>query len=173
MSSRTRLAPKAHDCPRRSAWPGACWCFCRRTTMWACRRRFRLPSAMRCARGCRRWWAINPRAVAAASSCAPTAKIPPMPSWPEASLKLPAMSLLHQDLDLLQRVLRDLVGDHTQTISLDSMEQFQRLRAFGQEFMPAAAGKLQHYKGERPIFDLYSIDEEVAKALGRRRRWNC
>ena len=86
----------------------------------------------------------------------------------EASLKLPPMSLLHQDLDLLQRVLRDLVGDHTQTIRLDSLEQFQRLRAFGQEFMPAAAPKLQHYKGERPIFDLYSIDEEVAKALGRR-----
>ena len=34
--------------------------------------------------------------------------------------------------------------------------------------MPTAAGKLQHYKGERPIFDLYSIDEEVSKALGRR-----
>jgi ribonuclease G len=86
----------------------------------------------------------------------------------EASLKLPATSLLHQDLDLLQRVLRDLVGDHTQTIRIDSVEQFHRLRAFGQEFMPAAAGKLQHYKGERPIFDLYSIDEEVSKALGRR-----
>ncbi len=86
----------------------------------------------------------------------------------EASLKLPVMSLLHQDLDLLQRVLRDLVGEHTQTIRIDSMEQFHRLRAFGQEFMPAAVGKLQHYKGERPIFDLYSIDEEVTKALGRR-----
>ncbi len=86
----------------------------------------------------------------------------------EASLKLPVMSLLHQDLDLLQRVLRDLVGEHTQTIRIDSMEQFHRLRAFGQEFMPTAAGKLQHYKGERPIFDLYSIDEEVSKALGRR-----
>ena len=34
--------------------------------------------------------------------------------------------------------------------------------------MPAAAGKLQHYKGERPIFDLYAIDEEIAKALARR-----
>jgi len=86
----------------------------------------------------------------------------------EASLKLPAMSLLHQDLDLLQRVLRDLVGEGTQAIRIDSLEQYQRLRAFGQEFMPAAAGKLQHYKGERPIFDLYSIDEEVARALGRR-----
>lgn len=34
--------------------------------------------------------------------------------------------------------------------------------------MPAAANRLQLYKGERPIFDLYAIDEEVAKALGRR-----
>ena len=86
----------------------------------------------------------------------------------EASLRLPPTSLLHQDLDLLQRVLRDLVGEHTQTIRIDSTEQFHRLRAFGQEFMPQAAAKLQHYKGERPIFDLYSIDEEIARALGRR-----
>ena len=86
----------------------------------------------------------------------------------EASLKLPPKSLLLQDLDLLQRVLRDLVGDHTHSIRLDSMEQFQRLRAFGQELMPTATAKLQHYKGERPIFDLYAIDEEIARALGRR-----
>ncbi len=86
----------------------------------------------------------------------------------EASLRLPPTSLLHQDLDLLQRVLRDLVGEHTQSIRIDSTEQFHRLRAFGQEFMPQAAGKLQHYRGERPIFDLYSIDEEIARALGRR-----
>ncbi len=85
-----------------------------------------------------------------------------------AALKQPPKSLLHQDLDLLQRVLRDLANEHTQTIRLDSNEQFHRLRAFGQEFMPAATAKLQHYKGERPIFDLYAIDEEVAKALGRR-----
>jgi ribonuclease G len=39
---------------------------------------------------------------------------------------------------------------------------------FGHEFTPSAVDKLQHYKGERPIFDLYAIDEEVAKALGRR-----
>ena len=85
-----------------------------------------------------------------------------------ASLKLPPMSLLHQDLNLLQRVLRDLVGESTQTIRVDSREQFEALQAFGAEFMPQAVKKLQHYKGERPIFDLYAIDEEIAKALGRR-----
>ena len=86
----------------------------------------------------------------------------------EASLRLPPASLLHQDLTLLQRVLRDLVGEATQSIRIDSQEQFAKLQAFGQEFMPKAAERLQLYKGERPIFDLYAIDEEIAKALGRR-----
>ncbi len=82
--------------------------------------------------------------------------------------KQPPTSLLHEDLSLLQRVLRDLTAEHTQSIRIDSGEQFQALMAFGREFMPAAAAHLQHYKGERPIFDLYSVDEEIGKALGRR-----
>ncbi len=86
----------------------------------------------------------------------------------EASTRLPPKSLLHQDLNLLQRVLRDLVSEATQTIRIDSQEQFKLLQQFGQEFMPAAAQKLQLYKGERPIFDLFNIDGEVARALGRR-----
>ena len=86
----------------------------------------------------------------------------------DAAVRQPPMTLLHQDLNLLQRVLRDMVGESTQTIRVDSREQFDVLMAFGQEFMPTAAQKLQHYKGERPIFDLFSIDEEIAKALGRR-----
>ncbi|MBT2321085.1 ribonuclease G [Variovorax paradoxus] len=86
----------------------------------------------------------------------------------ELSSRMPPMSLLHQDLSLLQRVLRDMTSEDTQTIRIDSREQFEALLKFGLEFMPQAAGKLQLYKGERPIFDLYSIDEEIAKALGRR-----
>jgi ribonuclease G len=75
---------------------------------------------------------------------------------------------LHQDLSLLQRVLRDLVSETTQTIRIDSAEQYQKLKTFGTEFMPSAVDKLHLYKGERPIFDLFNIDEEVSKALGRR-----
>jgi ribonuclease G len=86
----------------------------------------------------------------------------------EAALVNAPKSVLHQDLDLLQRVLRDLVSDETQTIRIDSREQHERLRQFGLEYMPAAAAKLQHYKGERPIFDLFGIDDDVARALGRR-----
>lgn len=86
----------------------------------------------------------------------------------EASLRLPATSVLHQDLNLLQRVLRDMVVEGTQTIRIDSREQFEKLKAFAVEFMPATLPRLQLYAGERPIFDLFSIDEEIAKALGRR-----
>ena len=85
----------------------------------------------------------------------------------DAAKRLPPTSLLHQDLNLLQRVLRDLVSESTQAIRLDSNEQFALLQAFAEEFMPASAERLALYKGERPIFDLFSIDEEIAKALGR------
>src|SRR3954466_1400085 len=64
----------------------------------------------------------------------------------EAATRLPPPSLLHQDLNLLQRVLRALVTDETLTIRLDSREQHGLLQAFGEEFMPAAVSKLQLYK---------------------------
>ncbi len=84
------------------------------------------------------------------------------------ALKSPAGALLHEDLNLIQRVLRDLVNEHTQSIRIDSGMQFELLRSFGTQYTPSAVGRLQHYKGERPIFDLFGIDQEVEKALGRR-----
>jgi ribonuclease G len=86
----------------------------------------------------------------------------------ERSFKTPAGSLLHQDLSLTERVLRDLATDSTQSIRIDSKLQFEHLQAFGGEFTPSSVGKLALYKGERPIFDLFNIDEEVTRALARR-----
>ncbi len=86
----------------------------------------------------------------------------------DRSFKSPPGTLLHQDLSLAERVLRDLVDDRTQTIRIDSKMQFDELSKFGREFTPGAVGKLQHYAGERPIFDLFGVDEEIAKALLRR-----
>ena len=80
----------------------------------------------------------------------------------------PAGTLLHQDLNLAQRVLRDLAHDQTQAIRIDSLMQYEQLKAFGHEFTPTSVAKLEHYKGERPVFDLFNIDEEIARALARR-----
>ena len=84
------------------------------------------------------------------------------------ALRVKPGSVLHQDLNLLQRVLRDVVSDSVQTIRIDSREQFEKLKGFAAEFMPATLPKLQHYISERPIFDLFNIDDDIAKALGRR-----
>jgi ribonuclease G len=77
-------------------------------------------------------------------------------------------ALLYQDLNLSQRVLRDFANEETARILIDSRETFQKVEAFALEFMPAVATRLEHYAGERPLFDLYSVEEEIEKALARR-----
>ena len=86
----------------------------------------------------------------------------------ERGFASPPGTLLYQDLSLVERVLRDLAHDATGAIRIDSKMQFDILKAFGEEFTPGSVAKLEHYKGERPIFDLFNIDAEVAKALARR-----
>lgn len=77
-------------------------------------------------------------------------------------------TLLHQDLDLAQRILRDMANHETQNIIVDSRETFQKLDQFAREYVPQITDKIVHYTGERPLFDLYNIEEEIQKALARR-----
>ena len=80
----------------------------------------------------------------------------------------PPGTLLHQDLSLAERVLRDMVNESTQTIRIDSKLQCEALKLFGETYMPGAVAKLDLYRGERPIFDLFGIEEEIVRALARR-----
>jgi len=53
-------------------------------------------------------------------------------------------------------------------IIVDSRENFLKLQRFAQLYTPNVADKLEHYTGERPLFDLYNIEEEIQRALERR-----
>jgi ribonuclease G len=86
----------------------------------------------------------------------------------QVSKTKPAPSLLHQDLNLAQRVLRDFVNDDTTSIQVDSRENYQMLEKFATTYTPSVLPKLTHYTGERPIFDLHGVEEEIQRALGRR-----
>jgi ribonuclease G len=79
-----------------------------------------------------------------------------------------APTLLYQDLSLAQRVLRDFVNDNTSSILVDSRENFVRLQEFATQYTPSVLPKLMHYRGERPLFDLYGVEEEIEYALSRR-----
>ncbi|QDQ87757.1 ribonuclease G [Alcaligenaceae bacterium SJ-26] len=76
--------------------------------------------------------------------------------------------LLHQDLTLAQRVLRDMVTPLTGKIQVDSRTVFADMVAWARQYTPAVETRLSHYSGERPLFDMYGVDEEIARALSRR-----
>ena len=81
---------------------------------------------------------------------------------------LPPPSMLYQELFLGLRVLRDFVNPETKSIVVDSRENFQKLKTFADEYMPAVVPLLAHYVGERPLFDLHGVEEEIQKALAHR-----
>jgi ribonuclease G len=79
-----------------------------------------------------------------------------------------AQALLYQDLDLSQRVLRDFVDDECDRILVDSRESFQKLKAFSENYIQRFADRLQHYVSDRPLFELYGVEEEIERSLSRR-----
>ncbi|HEX8874125.1 MAG TPA: Rne/Rng family ribonuclease, partial [Nitrosospira sp.] len=76
--------------------------------------------------------------------------------------------LLYQDLNLSFRVLRDFVNDDTARILVDSRETFQKMKSFAQIYISNVMDRINHYAGERPLFDLYGMEEEIEKSLARR-----
>jgi ribonuclease G len=76
--------------------------------------------------------------------------------------------LLYQDLTLGYRVLRDFVDDDTARVLVDSRETFQKMNGFARVYMANVMGRIHHYAGERPLFDLYGVEDEIEKSLARR-----
>ena len=75
---------------------------------------------------------------------------------------------LYRELSLAERVLRDFVTPETRRIAIDSRETLNKLHAFAGEYTPAVSPLLSHYTGERTLFDLHGVEEEIQKALARR-----
>ena len=86
----------------------------------------------------------------------------------ERSLGAEPPKLIYQDLSLAQRVLRDMVTAATARVVVDSRENFQKLTAFAERYMPQVRARLDHYTGERPLFDLHNVEPEIERALSRR-----
>ena len=86
----------------------------------------------------------------------------------QQSQRMAPPALLYKELDISLRVLRDCVTEDTTRILVDSRETHERLQAFAHDYIAAAIPKLEHYVGTRPLFDLYSVEEEIERALSRR-----
>ena len=86
----------------------------------------------------------------------------------EAATRAAPQELLYQDLSLAPRVLRDLVTASTERIIVDSRETYARVREFAERYTRQALPILEHYNGERPLFDLFAVEDEIERALARR-----
>ncbi|HFE38696.1 MAG TPA: ribonuclease G [Gammaproteobacteria bacterium] len=74
-------------------------------------------------------------------------------------------SLLHEDLPLSMRAIRDMVSSDVEKVRIDSKEYFHKAQKFVSRFIPEMAVGIDYYSGPRPIFDLYSVEDEIQKAL--------
>lgn len=79
-----------------------------------------------------------------------------------------APAVIYEDLPLFMRTMRDLVRPGLEKIRIDSRESFQRVDQFTEDYLPEIRDCLEYYPGERPIFDLYSVEDEIQRALGRK-----
>lgn len=79
-----------------------------------------------------------------------------------------AGQLIHEDLTVGERVIRDVVSSEVERIQIDSEREHQRLKKFAETFVPEMVPAIQMYTGRRPILDLYGVEEDIEKALARK-----
>lgn len=83
--------------------------------------------------------------------------------------KMRKEGVVYEDLTLPYRILRDFVGtDLLERVRVDSKLTYQHLKAFCEEFMPHISHLLEYYPGERPVFDLFDVENEIQRALDRK-----
>ncbi|MCU0836676.1 MAG: ribonuclease G [Chromatiaceae bacterium] len=78
------------------------------------------------------------------------------------------IGLIHEDLPLALRALRDLVGPEVERVRVDSRATVERALPFAEKYLPDIVGRIEYYVGERPLFDLYGVEDEIQKALQRK-----
>lgn len=77
-------------------------------------------------------------------------------------------NVVYNDLPLFMRTMRDAVRPGVERVRVDSRNEYERLLQIASDYVPGAGNIVEHYDGERPIFDLYGVEEEIQKALERR-----
>lgn len=88
--------------------------------------------------------------------------------WAEskkASEKKRSPALVHQDLDLVQRLLRDQLADDFAAIRIDNEEEYQRTVEFIHMIQPRLVNRIKLYTRDQPILEYYGVQEEIEKAL--------
>jgi ribonuclease G len=85
----------------------------------------------------------------------------------ERGLRAGAGEIVYEDLPLPTRILRDELARGVDRVLVDNADAHARMLDFAKSFMPGSTTSIELYSGQRPIFDLHGIEEEIGKALER------
>jgi ribonuclease G len=80
----------------------------------------------------------------------------------------PAPALLHTDLSLSFRVVRDLFGKKVERLWIDSRQEYDAVRDFVQRFSPEQTSRIHFYDKDESLFDYLGVEQEMARALSRK-----
>ena len=83
----------------------------------------------------------------------------------ERSESAPACSVVFEDLSLPLRALRDMMHEKVDRVRIDARELLEDARQFAQRFLPDWLDRIEAYTAERPIFDLFGVEDEIENAL--------
>ena len=83
-------------------------------------------------------------------------------------LRARAGVLVHADLPLRLRALRDLMTSEVDRVLVDQPAAFDEMKQFARTFMPDALPRIQLYEESRPVFELHHVEEEIQKSLDRK-----
>ena len=76
-----------------------------------------------------------------------------------------AGGIIYEDFPLSMRAVRDMVGSDVDRIRIDSKEHYEKATKFVSKFIPEILSGIEYYSGPRPIFDIYSVEDEIQKSL--------
>ncbi len=86
----------------------------------------------------------------------------------ERSIAARVGTLVHEDLPLPLRLMRDLFGEGVDRVLVDQERACAQMREFAAKFMPALGTRVELYTGARPLFDLHGVEEEIQRSLDRK-----
>ncbi len=79
-----------------------------------------------------------------------------------------APALIHSDLDVTSKVLRDILSEDVDRIVVDSQEEYNKIVRFLGTFMPKLKYSIELHDEDEPVFDVFGLEVEIARALGRK-----
>lgn len=76
--------------------------------------------------------------------------------------------LIHKEAELIVSMIRDILTEDVERVLVDNRANYKKIVSFARQVAPDLKGRVELYKGQHPLFDLYNLEPEIEKMLERK-----